>query len=176
MPILRKLLSLPAPGLRDPIPSDCQPSARGLCIPPGRLKSNAAVRLHKPHSGVFYSPAYARNRYMAFDGVCGVAALQRRERGSSRSLRLYVGLRADGLHAAGALAAYLRSASRRILQRCKEWAAPQALPTDTGAFPRLLACYTILSCSFFERLFKALCQRVFAVRRCGLQERLRFLP
>lgn len=73
MPILRKLLSLPAPGLRDPIPPDCQPSARGLCIPPGRLKSNAAVRLHKPHSGVFYSPAYAKNRYMAFDGVCGVA-------------------------------------------------------------------------------------------------------
>lgn len=174
MPILRKLLSLPAPGLRDPIPPDCQPSARGLCIPPGRLKSNAAVRLHKPHSGVFYSPAYCERTGIWLSTAC--AALQRRERGSSRSLRLYVGLRTDGLHAAGALAAYLRSASRRILQRCKEWAAPQALPTDTGAFPRLLACYTILSCSFFERLFKALFQRVFAVRRCGLQERLRFLP
>ena len=108
--------------------------------------------------------------------LAACAALQQWERGSSRSLRLYVGLRTDGLHAAGALAAYLRSTSRRILQRCKEWAAPQALPTDTGTFSRLLACYTILSCSFFERLFKALFQFAFAVRRCGLQERLRFLP
>ena len=35
MPILQQLFSLPAPGLRDPIPSDRQSSARRFYVPPG---------------------------------------------------------------------------------------------------------------------------------------------
>jgi hypothetical protein len=133
--------------------------------------SFAAVRPYKPHSGVFIL-LHKLSGYSASGRVCGVIT---KGAGASRSFRLYLGLRTDGQHAAGALATYLHNASRRILQSCKGSAAPLALPTDTGAFSRLLACYTILSFSFFKRLSKALFQRVFAARCCRLQERLRFL-
>lgn len=131
----------------------------------------AAVRPYKPRSGVFIL-LHKLSGYSASGRVCGVIT---KGAGASRSFRLYLGLRTDGQHAAGALATYLHNASRRILQSCKGQAAPRTLPTDTGAFSRLLAYYTVLSCSFFERLFKALSQRVFAVRRCRLQKRLRLL-